>query len=172
MASSPRPPSPPSPTSSAASLVRLRHRLHSSTHTALTPSLLLRAGAYTTTRTHNAGAAVLFWRRHLLRLADSVAILARSNPALLGFSPAFPPTPLPRIGPLADESLRLALPLALPARGDGELAVAVIVTGSNLYLHVGVYSPPVFGVAGGGARLAVVGGGREAAAAKHSEWVR
>lgn len=60
----------------------------------------------------------------------------------------------------------------MPARGDGELAVTVIVAGSDLYLHAGVYSPPVFGVAGGGARLAVVGGGREAAAAKHSEWVR
>lgn len=37
-------------------------------------------------------------------------------------------------------------------------------------VHLGVYVPPVFG--GAGAKLAVAGSGREAAAAKYAPWVR
>lgn len=42
--------------------------------------------------------------------------------------------------------------------------------GLEVCVHLGVYVPPVFGDAG--ARLAVAGSGREAAAAKYAPWVR
>jgi hypothetical protein len=42
--------------------------------------------------------------------------------------------------------------------------------GLEVCVHLGVYVPPVFGDAG--ARLAVAGRGREAAAAKYAPWAR
>lgn len=42
--------------------------------------------------------------------------------------------------------------------------------GLEVCVHLGVYVPPVFGDAG--ARLAVAGNGREAAAAKYAPWAR
>lgn len=42
----------------------------------------------------------------------------------------------------------------------------------DVHVHVGSYVSPVFGVGGNGARLAVVGRGRDLGNAKYSEWVR
>lgn len=42
----------------------------------------------------------------------------------------------------------------------------------DVYLHVGGYVPPDFGVRGNAAHLAVVGPGRDFANAKYSDWVR
>ncbi|KAL0403435.1 UNVERIFIED_CONTAM: hypothetical protein Sradi_1984300 [Sesamum radiatum] len=42
----------------------------------------------------------------------------------------------------------------------------------DVYLHIGGYVPPVFGVRGSAAHLAVVGRGRDFANAKYSDWVR
>ncbi|EPS58477.1 hypothetical protein M569_16337 [Genlisea aurea] len=42
----------------------------------------------------------------------------------------------------------------------------------DVYLHIGGYVPPVFGVAENSARLAIVGRGRDFANAKYSDWIR
>lgn len=42
----------------------------------------------------------------------------------------------------------------------------------DVYMHIGGYVPPVFGVSENGATLAVVGRGRDSANAKYSDWVR
>ena len=42
----------------------------------------------------------------------------------------------------------------------------------DVYIYVGSYVIPAFGVRGNGARLAVVGRGRDVANAKYSDWVR
>lgn len=85
-----------------------------------------------------------------------------------------------------------ALPMALGERKSGEeLAITALVGGNlenlcgieeidedgvcrvlDVWVHVGMYVPPVFGVRENGARLAVVGRGRDVANAKYSDWVR
>ena len=85
------------------------------------------------------------------------------------------------------------LPIALKERSDGEeLAVTALICGDltklkemknvvdddgvfqvlDLHLHIGSYVPLVFGIEENGAHLALVGRGRDVAAAKHSAWVR
>ncbi|KAM0822793.1 hypothetical protein ACQ4PT_071282 [Festuca glaucescens] len=139
-------------------------------------------GAYTTARASSAG--LLWWPRHLLRLADSARILAHSHPHLLGL-----PVPLPRIlstaslEPLVNQSVRVGvheMRRRMLAPGEccsGEdMALTALVRASGakdgleVCIHLGVYVPPVFGDAG--ARLAVAGSGREAAAAKYASWAR
>lgn len=91
-----------------------------------------------------------------------------------------------------NESMSKALPVALGERKSGEeLAITVLVSGNlenicgfedldeervsrvlDVCVHVGMYVPPVFGVRENGARLAVVGRGRDVANAKYSDWVR
>ncbi|KAL5711242.1 hypothetical protein ACHQM5_021719 [Ranunculus cassubicifolius] len=154
-------------------------------------------GAYTTTRTHNNGMCVLFWERHLNRLAESARILAESRPSFL-FGPekarassSFLSRPLSswelvmRRG--ISDSLMKVLPISLKERNDGEeLAITTLVSGYSdnlegdekfsrsldVYVHIGMYIPPLFGVTENGAHLAVVGRGRDVAGAKFSEWVR
>uniref|UniRef100_A0A0E0DY80 Uncharacterized protein n=1 Tax=Oryza meridionalis TaxID=40149 RepID=A0A0E0DY80_9ORYZ len=128
-------------------------------------------GAYTTARATAAG-GLLWWPRHLLRLADSARLLARFRPHLLGLAAPPPRKPFEDsmigIEPLVNRSVRVALDempgedmaltallRASPAEEELELEVCV---------HLGAYVPPVFGEAG--ARLAVAGKGRDAAAAK------
>ncbi|CAA0821211.1 D-aminoacid aminotransferase-like PLP-dependent enzymes superfamily protein [Striga hermonthica] len=55
---------------------------------------------------------------------------------------------------------------------DGDYSEGDISEVLDVYLHVGGYVPPVFGVLENAARLAVVGRGRNFAGAKYSEWVR
>uniref|UniRef100_A0A0D9YPZ9 Uncharacterized protein n=1 Tax=Oryza glumipatula TaxID=40148 RepID=A0A0D9YPZ9_9ORYZ len=134
-------------------------------------------GAYTTARATAAG-GLLWWPRHLIRLADSARLLARFRPHLLGLAGPPPRKPfedsLIGIEPLVNRSVRVALDempredmaltallRASPAEEELELEVCV---------HLGVYVPPVFGEAG--ARLAVAGRGRDAAAAKYAPWAR
>ncbi|KAK6234074.1 hypothetical protein QUC31_006480 [Theobroma cacao] len=162
-------------------------------------------GAYTTTRTHENGSTLLFWERHIKRLANSARILLTSKPELI-----FKPTkkyplflsPLSitssmkwesRIRSLVNNSMNQVLPIALKERSDGEeLAVTALVCGDfeklkemknvgdedgffgvlDVHLHVGNYVPPVFGIEENGAHLALVGRGRDVAAAKYSAWVR
>ncbi|XP_058182367.1 uncharacterized protein LOC131300504 isoform X1 [Rhododendron vialii] len=161
-----------------------------------------RSGAYTTTRTHGDGSLVLFWDRHLRRLADSARVLLNANPSLLFGSPhsldSFSPRRIrsPRwesaIESLVNESMSKALPVALGERKSGEeLAITALVSGNlenicgfedldeervsrvlDVRVHVGMYVPPEFGVRENGARLAVVGRGRDVANAKYSDWVR
>ncbi|KAH7841376.1 hypothetical protein Vadar_029087 [Vaccinium darrowii] len=161
-----------------------------------------RPGAYTTTRTHNGGSLVLFWDRHLRRLADSAWILLHTNPNLLFKSEnsvdSFPSRLThsssweSSIWSLVNESMSKALPMALEERKSGEeLAITALVGGNlenlcgieeidedgvcrvlDVWVHVGMYVPPVFGVQENGARLAVVGRGRDVANAKYSDWVR
>uniref|UniRef100_A0A1D1ZAU4 Capsid assembly protein U30 n=1 Tax=Anthurium amnicola TaxID=1678845 RepID=A0A1D1ZAU4_9ARAE len=140
-------------------------------------------GAYTTTRTHGGASAVLFWERHLRRLAASARILAEAR-ADAPFVSRFldPPS---RLRQLVDDSVRVGLRGAMNARapeggfGGEELAITALLSGwgeeeagargLDVHVHIGFYAPQVFGV---GARLAVAGRGREMAEAKSSEWVR
>ncbi|XP_052185789.1 uncharacterized protein LOC127797196 isoform X2 [Diospyros lotus] len=94
---------------------------------------------------------------------------------------------------LVSNSVSKALPAALKVRNIGEeLSIAVLVSGNleklradedivdeeiisrafDVYVHVGTYLPPAFGIRENGACLAVVGHGRDFANAKYSEWVR
>lgn len=93
---------------------------------------------------------------------------------------------LSAIQPLISESLQKGLGPALAERdrraGEAEEAAEISVTalvgcggvsGSDaldLYLHIGLYVPPVFGAEG--ARLAIAGRGRDIAEAKYSQWAR
>ncbi|KAF5453473.1 hypothetical protein F2P56_028374 [Juglans regia] len=174
--------------------------LHTSDATApITTFLESHPGAYTTTRTHNTASCLLFWERHVNRLAESIRILSNSAPKLL-FQPNNPRLSLPVTSPmwesavraLVDGSMNKALPIAMNERSGGEeLSVTVLVCGSSgrfngfeyvdeelmhealdVYVSVGCYVPRAFGVRGNGARLAVVGQGRDVANAKYSDWVR
>lgn len=89
--------------------------------------------------------------------------------------------------------MREALPIAINERDSGEeLAISMLVGGNSeeldgvkgrieedmidrvldVYVHIGMYVPPVFGIEGNGARLAVVGCRRDFAEAKYSDWAR
>lgn len=81
---------------------------------------------------------------------------------------------------LVHESMRVGLRLALSERSRAgsrdELAITALVRGReddggklDVYLHLGFYVPPAFGI---GAHLAVAGSGREVAEAKYSDWAR
>ncbi|XP_059666129.1 uncharacterized protein LOC132311963 [Cornus florida] len=159
-------------------------------------------GAYTTSRTHNDASLLLFWERHLRRLADSARILLNSNPNLLFGSEKSRVSSLTPLGQssvwdsvirsLVNDSVGKVLPIALGERKSGEeLAITSVVSGNSeklcengslseemvssfldVYVHVGMYVPPVFGVRENGAHLAVVGRGRDVANAKYSDWVR
>ncbi|XP_065872499.1 uncharacterized protein [Euphorbia lathyris] len=93
---------------------------------------------------------------------------------------------------LVNDPMRKILPVALRERSDGEeLAITTLVSGDldklaemenvsgervvealDVCVHIGTYVPAVFGEEGNGARLALVGHGRDFAEAKYSEWVR
>ncbi|KAF8397625.1 hypothetical protein HHK36_016545 [Tetracentron sinense] len=172
---------------------------HSSDVPPVSTLLETQSGAYTTSRTHNNASCVLFWERHLCRLADSVRILCESKPefilgsqntrvSLFSSSSLWEST----IRPLVNDSLSKALPIALEKRNFGEeLAITAFVSGNldklndeenleevrisrvlDVYVHVGIYVPPVFGIRENGAHLALVGCGRDVARAKFSDWVR
>ncbi|KAJ4977977.1 hypothetical protein NE237_008757 [Protea cynaroides] len=156
-------------------------------------------GAYTTSRTHNNASILLFWQRHLRRLADSARILYESRPELL-FGPQitkFSKSPSSSssslwestIPALVNNSLRKAMSISMKERKNGEeLAVTTLVSGNpnkcnvdeideeardlDVYVHLGIYIPPAFGRRENGARLAVVGRGRDVARAKFSDWVK
>nr|DAD26060.1 TPA_asm: hypothetical protein HUJ06_027528 [Nelumbo nucifera] len=157
-------------------------------------------GAYTTTRTHTNASYLLFWERHLRRLAESARILYESRPELL-FASLVTRVPSslslslwePTIRSLVNNSLTEVLPIALEERNYGEeLAVTALVGGNytklneedgrdeeerifsllDVYVHVSIYVPPAFGVRTNAAQLAVVGRGRDVAKAKFSDWVR
>ncbi|XP_077232971.1 D-aminoacid aminotransferase-like PLP-dependent enzymes superfamily protein isoform X2 [Tasmannia lanceolata] len=147
------------------------------------------SGAYTTTRTHNNTSSLLFWDRHLHRLSNSALILSKSNPYLftsdMNWVSSFSSFSnwVSLIRPLVEESLCNGLCMALREKGfcgtEGELAITTLVSGNSrvcrgidVYVHVGGYDPMVFGRRENGARLAVVGCGRDVAMAKYSEWVR
>lgn len=139
-------------------------------------------GAYTT-----APGTLLWWTRHLRRLAESATLLASSRPNLLGL-------PLPRsraldldllsIHSLVNPSVRVAIRemrTRLPMTKDEDLALTALVRGADpisggggagldVFVHVGTYSAPIFGESG--ARLAAAGRGRDAAAAKYASWAR
>ncbi|KAF2318604.1 hypothetical protein GH714_009307 [Hevea brasiliensis] len=175
---------------------------HSSTIPPVTTFLESHPGAYTTTRSHDNGSCLLFWDRHLHRLSNSARILFNSNPRLLFNIPISaerslslpPPPPIwdSAVKALVDDSVGKVLPVALRERKDGEeLAITALVSGDSkkmrkienlsrksivevldVCVHIGSYVPPVFGVRENGARVAVVGHGRDIAEAKYSDWVR
>ncbi|RCV09849.1 hypothetical protein SETIT_2G062700v2 [Setaria italica] len=136
-------------------------------------------GAYTTAR-----GSLLWWPRHLRRLAESATLLARSHPHLLGLprprslDSFFSETP---IHALVNPSVRLAVremrSRMLTVKED-DLALTALIRGGDsvssdgldVFVHVGTYTPPVFGDSG--ARVAVAGTGRDAAAAKYAPWAR
>lgn len=134
-------------------------------------------GAYTTARATAAG-GLLWWPRHLIRLADSARLLARFRPHLLGLAGLPPRKPfedsLIGIEPLVNRSVRVALDempgedMALTALLRASPAEEEL--GLEVCVHLGAYVPPAFGEAG--ARLAVAGRGRDAAAAKYAPWAR
>ena len=156
------------------------------------------AGAYTTTRTHNNASTLLFWERHLQRLAESTRILFNSKPEFLFKSDKPMTSLLPLsvwdsvIQSLVHDSMNKAIPIVnCERKGSGELAITTLVCGNleklggnenvdeerisqilDVYLHVGSYVPPVFSVRENCANLAVVGPGRDVAMAKYSDWVR
>ncbi|XP_020529855.1 uncharacterized protein LOC18423694 isoform X1 [Amborella trichopoda] len=142
-------------------------------------------GAYTTSRTHKNASFVVFWERHLQRLEQSVRILAESMPHLFPENPNFDSSWDSVIKPLIQVSMRNGLVLAFEEREnkgeEEEFALTALVAGGleedgekskcfDVFVHIGVYAPLVFGV--NSARLALVGGGREMALSKHSQWVR
>ncbi|XP_026436463.1 uncharacterized protein LOC113334421 [Papaver somniferum] len=155
-------------------------------------------GAYTTSRTHGTASRVLFWERHLRRLVESARILAETKPeylfgtenARISSYSASPSSWDSTVRPVVNDSLRNVLPVALEGRNVGEeLAITSLVSGNvnireenrekerifhpfDVYLHIGVYVPPVFGTKESSAHLAVVGPGRDTADAKFSQWVR
>ncbi|KAL6578033.1 hypothetical protein OROMI_010361 [Orobanche minor] len=94
---------------------------------------------------------------------------------------------------LVSDNMRKAMPFVVKERQFGEeLAITMLLGGSmekmefleggfderkiyealDVYLHVGGYVPPVFGVRENAARLAMVGRGRDFASVKYSDWVR
>ncbi|KAK6137777.1 hypothetical protein DH2020_028476 [Rehmannia glutinosa] len=94
---------------------------------------------------------------------------------------------------LVNDSMTKVMPFVVKERKFGEeLAITTLLSGNtenlihlqggfdeerisealDVYLHVGGYVPPVFGVKENAARLAVVGRGRDFANAKYSDWVR
>lgn len=94
---------------------------------------------------------------------------------------------------LVNDSMKKSLPIVFGGRTfEEEMAITVLVSGNldefgedveiledeklsgilNVYLHFGSYFPPGRGIQGNGARLALVGRGRDVANAKHSDWVR
>ncbi|KAM0892709.1 hypothetical protein ACQ4PT_025580 [Festuca glaucescens] len=139
-------------------------------------------GAYTTARASSAG--LLWWPRHLLRLADSARILAHSHPHLLGLPvPPLRTLSAASLEPLVNQSVRVGVHemrrrMLAPGEcclGEDMTLTALVRAGGSaeeleVCVHLGVYVPPVFGDAG--ARLAVAGSGREAAAAKYASWAR
>ncbi|XP_059457242.1 uncharacterized protein LOC132187087 isoform X2 [Corylus avellana] len=176
--------------------------LHSSDAPPLPTFLESHPGAYTTTRTHNSASCILFWERHVKRLAESIRILWNSTPQLL-FKPnnaTLSLPPLPATSPtwesavraLVNDPMNKVLPVAVNERsGEEEFSVTVLVSGNSERLcgienvdeeracealdacvYVGSYVPRLFGVRGNGARVAVVGHGRDVANAKYSDWVR
>lgn len=136
------------------------------------------------------------------RLAESIRILSNSTPQLLfkqnNSSMIMHSLPQFTMGPfrsLVNDSMSKVLPIAMKERrSDGEeLSVTTLVSGNierlsgignvddddgrvcqalDVYVYVGGYVVPAFGVRGNGARLAVVGRGRDVANAKYSDWVR
>lgn len=136
------------------------------------------------------------------RLIQSVKILSNSTPRLLSESnktiikPVMPIDSIPwepAIRTLVDDSMRKVLPIALKERNGGEELTITVLVSVNLenlgesddavdvervrealdvHVHVGNYVPREFGVPENGANLAVVGRGRDIAAAKYSDWVR
>jgi hypothetical protein len=64
----------------------------------------------------------------------------------------------------------------MPVTGKDDLALTALVRGGasgdglDVFVHAGAYEPPVFGETG--ARVAVAGRGRDAAAAKYAPWAR
>ena len=119
-------------------------------------------GAYTTVR-----GTLPWWTRHLRRLAESATLLAHSHPHLLGL-----PVPRSRALDLDFSSIRSLVNPSVTK--DEDLALTALVRGAgadsvsggavlDVFVHVGTYSPPVFGESGAG--LAVAGRGRDAATA-------
>lgn len=135
------------------------------------------------------------------RLSNSLRLLLNSNPQLLFNSETCGiPISLVSTKPtmwdslvqsLVNDSMRKALPFVLKQRRSGEeLAITCLVSGNvdrleelecdeeilskafDVYVHVGSYVPPLFGIHQNAARLAVVGRGRRTANAKYSDWVR
>ncbi|XP_044507834.1 uncharacterized protein LOC123227198 isoform X2 [Mangifera indica] len=159
-------------------------------------------GAYTTTRTHNNGSSLMFWDRHLQRLANSARILFNSHPELLFTSShdTMPSLAKPSsssmwesmVKSLVNDSMNKVMPIALKERRDGEeLSVTALFCGDfdklggmenvgfenickvfDVHVHLSGYVPSVFGFHGSGAHLAVVGRGRDVGEAKYSDWVR
>ncbi|KAK9283542.1 hypothetical protein L1049_011789 [Liquidambar formosana] len=159
-------------------------------------------GAYTTTRTHNNASCLLFWERHVQRLVNSIKILYNSKPELLfksnesrvPFSLLSTQTSVWEsvIRSLVNDSMNNVLPVALKERNGGEeLAITTLVSGNlgklsenesvdeerisrafDVYVHVGIYVPSMFGIRENCAHLAMVGRGRDVAEAKYSDWVR
>ncbi|GAV70263.1 CBFD_NFYB_HMF domain-containing protein/Aminotran_4 domain-containing protein, partial [Cephalotus follicularis] len=166
---------------------------HSSDTPCISTFLATHQGAYTTSRTHNNGSCLLYWQRHLQRLANSARILLNLNPHLISssFSLLLKSSKWESVmDSLVNESVNKVLTVALKERSAGkELAVTALVVCSDLeklngfdgerfseiidvHVHVGNYVPPGFGLRGNGASLALVGRGRNIAAAKYSDWVR
>ncbi|KAK9081014.1 hypothetical protein Syun_030694 [Stephania yunnanensis] len=98
-------------------------------------------GAYTTSRTHCNASCLLFWERHLRRLADSTRILVESRPDLLfglGDKRVFSKSHCTSfslwesvICPRVDDSLRKLLPIALKGRtSKEELVITTLVSGN------------------------------------------
>ncbi|BAT94066.1 uncharacterized protein HKW66_Vig0195180 [Vigna angularis] len=158
-------------------------------------------GAYTTSRTYNNASWLLFWERHMKRLSESIQVLSNvapwllfksNHPAVLSPSSATLPIWQPTVQVLVNGSLCKVLPIALKERKDGEeLAITTLVSGNleelnacetvrkenmskilDVHVHVETYVPPTFGIWGNGVHLALVGYGRNVAAAKYSDWVR
>lgn len=94
---------------------------------------------------------------------------------------------------LVNDSMKKSLPVVFGGgKFEEEMAITTLVSGDlgelgeeveileeekvsgilNVYLHFGSYIPPGCGIQGNGARLALIGRGRDVANAKHSDWVR
>jgi len=135
------------------------------------------------------------------RLSESIQILSNFAPWLLFksnhsavLSPSSPTLSIwqPTLQVFVNDSISKVLPIALKERKDcEELAITTLVSGNleglnagetvskenmskilDVHVHVETYVPPTFGIWGNGVHLALVGYGRNVAAAKYSDWVR
>lgn len=146
-------------------------------------------GAYTATRSSNNSSLLLFWARHLERLAQSVKLVSKEMPLLFPNDPAKLLDFDDQLKFMVQSSLSIGLKEALAIRKDDEeLLVMAFITGAaedhaenthsnehagfEVCVHISRYLPINPDVANSGIQVAVMGLGRDLPNAKHSEWVR
>ncbi|KAH7298699.1 hypothetical protein KP509_25G054700 [Ceratopteris richardii] len=165
------------------------------------PLLFLRSqlpGAYTTTRSSDNASRILFWDRHVERLAQSIEILANEKPCGFSIDPAKFPCFVDYLKSLLQRSLQIGLQRALELRSEyEELLIMAYIPGEldkcteqeqttckgldkintqdheglEVYVHISRFLPPL-SEASNPIRVAIMGFGRIVPNAKHTDWIK